>query len=270
MRFRYSRSTDVRLAVPDVLNAVANVDRKRTLKGIEPFSQSSDVQVRRTVVFILAALGQDGVPLLTRMLENEKTSEITGLVCACLADMGNDAKGAAPALLKLADNEEHWQTASSALGRIAPERTFGPLLTIAKKRDETLRQAVPYPAAICGDPAKLTAALLKDWKKADVAQAGTIAHAFVKIKELLPQKQGDALVLAASPILSRHLAKVKTGLTARANNKERLEAAETLVLLSRWHAAQTTCLAAGGVRSPKRFRRSLLLGANEKRSHRGD
>ena len=76
-----------------------------------------------------------------------------------------------------AEQEEHWQAASSALWRIAPERSSGPLLAIAKKRAETLRQALPYPAAICGDPGKLTDALLKDWQKADVAQAGAIARA---------------------------------------------------------------------------------------------
>jgi HEAT repeat protein len=232
-------SPQVRFALLNVLPAIAKTDPKRSLKLMESLLGDEDMNVRQAVIAVLSNLGKEGVPLLVQMAQMDNDAVVSAMACEQLGAMGKDAESAAPALLQLAEDEGRGRDATYALAKIAPERSFPKLLDLLKKRDETLRTTIAYPPAVYENSSKLTAALVKDWKKSDLAQGRAIAHTLLKIQPLLPEKQHNALVFAASPVLSQQLVKVQKALKVK-EAKERRDAVALLGQLRAVHALQPT------------------------------
>jgi hypothetical protein len=232
-------SPQVRLTLLSVLPAFARADTKRTLQLMASLRNHEDANVRQAVILVLGSLGKDGVPLLAQIAQKDQDAVVSELACDQLSAMGRHAEAAAPALLKLAENQERCPPATRALVKIAPDQSFPALLDLAKNHDANLRKTIAYPAAVYENSSKLTEALLRDWKKSDLVQSRAIAQALLAIQPLLPEKKHNALVFAASPLISQQLAKVQKALKAK-NPAERLNAVAQLGQLRLLNALQPT------------------------------
>ncbi len=238
-RLAAESSPEVCCALLCLVHPSTEADTKRTLKLMAALVDHKDFDVRSAVVSNLSLLAKEGMPLLVQVLKKEREAWVLEQACDGLAWQGHDAEAAVPALLKLAENAEHWSAASYALSSIAPEGSFPGLLRILKKRDETIRRTVAYPPAVCENPAKLLDALLKDWKKSELSQSRDIAHVLVKMQPLLSAQNHDALVMRGAPLISASLGKVQKALKA-ADAQQRLEAVAVLGHLRQLHALQHT------------------------------